>query len=407
MLANKHVLVLVISFLMLAAVTACRQDNPTPASPTSAIDPTITMSPEARPMVAATFQPAATFTPIPTSTRPATPPATAVSDQTLERVRLMTLADFGEERNPFTGEVVSDTERLARRPLAVKISNAPPRWVRPQSGLSQADLVFEHLTEGTITRFTALVYGNAPAKIGPIRSARLIDVELPAMYDAALVFSGSSIGVSRRLFGSDIRPRILRTLETGYYRSGEDKPYEHTLYAEPEGLWQALEAKGENHGPTITTTMVFDSAAPTCCATDMARLTFESFGTVEWRFDSASGRYLRWVDDEPHIDANNEQQIAASNVIILYAEHGLDTTICELQRGDQCLAYSTTIELSGEGDALILRDGLRILARWRREQRHSPLRFYSSEGEPVPLQIGNSWFQVVPADFDDALQLDP
>ncbi|MEM7014129.1 MAG: DUF3048 domain-containing protein, partial [Verrucomicrobiota bacterium] len=100
----------------------------------------------------------------------------------------------------MTGEE-TDPARLQRRPLAVKISNSPPSFVRPQSGLNDADIVFEHITEGNLTRFTLIVYGDDPEKVGPIRSARLVDVELPAMYDAALVYSGASTGVSNKLLG--------------------------------------------------------------------------------------------------------------------------------------------------------------------------------------------------------------
>ena len=92
--------------------------------------------------------------------------------------------------NPLTGLVVANPEFLQRRPIAVKVSNIAR--VRPQSGLNNADLVFEHMTEGTITRFTAVFYGNDSEKIGSVRSGRIVDLEIPVMYDAAFAYSGAS-----------------------------------------------------------------------------------------------------------------------------------------------------------------------------------------------------------------------
>ena len=297
---------------------------------------------------------------------------------------------------------------LQRRPLAVKISNAPAKWVRPQSGLSQADLVFEHLTEGSITRFTAVIYGSTPPRIGPIRSARLIDLQLPAMYDAALVYSGSSIGVSRQLFDSDFRDRILRTNTPGYYRTGENKPYEHTLYADPEKLWTALEERGENREPDFGSVLTFDQAVPQG-GSPAASLTVQyyKFTTVEWRYDPVLGRYLRWVDGERHTDANSGEQIGADNVVVLLAPHRLDESICEYQSGGRCLAYSLEVQLWGEGRAWLLRDGLAYDVTWSRQQRHDMLSFMDGNRRPFPLQLGNTWFQVVPTDYPEAYSIAP
>lgn len=192
-------------------------------------------------------------TPLPPPPTLAAPPTTAppTASPAPDAVNLFSPADFGEDRNPLTGEIVADPGLLQQRPFTVKISNAPPSFVRPQSGLNDAAIVYEHLAEGSLTRFTAIFYGKLPEKIGPIRSARLIDVELPAMYDAALFFSGASVGVNQRLNGSDFSERLMRSAEEGFYRTGEDKPVEHTLYGDPQGFYSALDAKGLNVPPML------------------------------------------------------------------------------------------------------------------------------------------------------------
>ena len=249
--------------LLLIILAGCSKDNDSEkpeASPVSATDqvglpPASTNTPLPPTQTPITLAP--TFTPVPTIT-----PVPTATNNPVSNISLRTSRDFGDNRNPFTGEEVSDPGILNRRPIAVKISNSPPRWVRPQSGLGEADLVFEHVTEGLITRFTAIIYGNTPEKLGPIRSARLIDLDIPVMYDAALAYSGSSIGVSRKLFASEFRSRILRSNSKGYYRTGENKPYEHTLYADPVGLWQALTDRSENHEPVLQKIMTFSTLPP-------------------------------------------------------------------------------------------------------------------------------------------------
>ena len=223
--------------LFILAACGGQDEAATPPPPTAvteqtAPDPTATLEPAAT----ATLPMPPTVAPAPTITPTPEPEATAVPAGVL----LIEPEDFGDDRNPFTGELVSDLDNLQRRPIAVKMSNAPPSFVRPQSGLNDADLIFEHITEGHITRLTLIFYGNTPPDVGPIRSGRLIDVEIPAMYDAAFVFSGASTGVNQRLNRSDFANRILRG-GLGYYRTGANKPYEHTLYGRLNLFWDQLE----------------------------------------------------------------------------------------------------------------------------------------------------------------------
>ncbi len=396
--------------LLLVVATACQQEQPPPAATsTGATTPSVaaaTNTPAgaiATPTAAPGVPPAPT--PIPTATQPAGPTPTTAP----QAVSLMTPEDFGTDRNRLTGELVEDPAVLQRRPIAVKISNAPATYTRPQAGLSDADLVFEHVTEGPITRFTAIIYSKTPPNMGPIRSARLIDVELPAMYDAALAYSGSSIGVANKLFSSDFRGRILRSNEPGYYRTGEDKPYEHTLYGRPESFWESLDQMGENVPPTFATQMVFASETP-AGGTPASELSvnYRDWTIVNWRYDEESGRYFRWADGEAHIDKNyDDVQISAANVVVILAPHQQDFNICEHQTDTGCQAFATESQIWGQGPVLIFRDGEQFTGTWKREQRPDMFTFYDDQGNPIPLQIGNTWFQVVPLHYTDPISVTP
>jgi hypothetical protein len=315
---------------------------------------------------------------------------------------------FGIDRNPLTGEAMSDPAVLDRRPIAVKLSNAPATYTRPQAGLNQADLVFEHTTEGSVTRFTAIFYDETPPNVGPVRSARLIDMELPAMYDAMLAFSGASAGVNQHLNNSDFSARLLHADEPGFYRTGENKPFEHTLYLRLDQLWQAVTAKELNARPQFQTFNGFSSAPP-AGGTPASQIAIDYQATqVQWQYDPAIGRYRRWSDGEPHLDANTGEQVTAANVIVISPFHILDPTICEqINPEGTCAHLSVEIQLWGTGGGAIFRDGQRYDVTWNRVNRNDMLTFTDSAGNAVPLQIGNSWVQVVPSWLTNPVTVTP
>ncbi len=393
------------SIITLLVLAACAEPEPLPtfvppmtleaAAATPTIVPTFTAAPAT--------EAAATATPFPTVTLVPT-----VEPTPLVALLLSGADDFGTERNPLTGELVEEPENLLRRPLAIKVSNSPPQYARPQNGLSQADLVFEHVTEADITRFTAIFYGETPPDIGPVRSARLIDKELPAMYDAVLAMSGAHPIVSQRLHGSDIGDRILRSHETGFYRTDEDKPWEHTLHAYPAGLWRAVAAHELDQAPEFTSWMTFSSLPPPGGAEAIrVQVAYDTWTLVEWVYDPANGRYWRWADGEPTIDANNGEQISAANVILLTAVHERDQSICLTHSNGICSDWPLEIQIWGQGQAIILRDGKQYTATWLRENRTDMFTFVDAEGNPVPLQIGNSWFQILPHYYNNPVTISP
>ena len=407
MILTKHSALLFVLFLALVVVlAACGSDA-------AAVDPTVTAVSVAAAATTstavpspATAVPTATLLPPPVLNEMPTSTSTVIPTPTVTPtpVVINSLADFGDNRNPLTGELVVDTAVLQRRPLMIKISNNPPAYTRPQHGIGQADLVFEHVTETNITRFTALFYGETPPDIGPVRSARLIDLELPAMYDAGLVMSGSHPLVSRALYNSDIGDRILREVHTGFYRTGDtSKPSEHTLHADPVGLWEALDELGSNRPPHFTNSMTFSSVPPEGDdpATHIA-LDYSTWSHVEWDYEAENGRYWRTVDGETFVDGNNGEQVSVSNVIILYAPHVFDQEICVYPRDDGgCDLFTTEIQIWGSGLAYIMRDGQKYEVTWLRQNRSDMFTFVDDEGNPVPLQIGKTWFQIVPFYYDD------
>lgn len=402
-------LLLLIALVLLAACGGGSQPGEIPPPPTEAL-------------ATAEAEVAVTISPVPpTATAPATlPPPAVVSPQVTEAPptpemtptpeTIVLAADAGAftDRNPITGEVAADPATLQRRPIAVKLSNAPADYVRPQAGLNDADIIFEHWTEGAVTRFTAIFYDTTPPNVGPVRSARLIDLELPAMYDAMLAFSGASVGVNQRLNASDFSDRLLRAAEPGFYRTGDtSKPFEHTLYIRMDQLWQAVQDKGLNTPPVFGSYNAFTEVAPEG-GTPASKINIDyKTEKVEWVWDPEIGKYRRWMDFEEHVDANTEEQVTAANVIFLTPYHVNDANICEQINNGVCAALSIEIQLWGSGPAIVFRDGQQYNVTWHREGRNDQLTFTDADGNPFPLQIGNTWVQLVPGYLPDPLAVTP
>lgn len=349
-----------------------------------------------------------------------TPPATATPETVAANDVAATMIgpdDFPDNINPLTGLPVDDPTTLDRRPIVAKISNAPP-LVRPQAGVGTADLVFEHYAEGGLTRFSAVYYGGAPDRVGSVRSGRLIDYELSAMYRAVLAFSGGSTGVEERIFGSEALGIVEARQEAGqpvlppsdfanraykgviygppYYWRDESVPVPHNLFTNPNALWELATNDGINTRPELRG-MAFDEQVP-AGATGTANLIDIRYRATraQWFYDAERGQYLRVSDGQPHFDANTGERVAADNVVVIYARHDFTDIVESEWQGNK--SYSIEIRVWFEGDAAVFRNGQWYDARWERPTRESMMSFYDSEGNILPLKPGQTWFQLVRLD---------
>jgi hypothetical protein len=346
--------------------------------------------------------PTPTRTPSPQATAP--PEPTAVPEPTATPLPTAT-PTVAPDVNPLTGEVVDNVSRLERVPVAIKVSNWPGQYVRPQAGIDQADLIFEHYNEGwNATRWTAIYLGRDAERVGPVRSGRLIDLELPAIYKAVFACWGFSNGVLAIFLDSDLYPDQLvsnsigRTLAPSpFYRDySRDVPLEHTGYTSPE----LVRVWAEEHGFTGRQDlqgMVF-SQGPTVEGEPAATIRIPWRGhDAEWRYDQASQRYLRWSDGVPHTDALTGEQLSAANVVVLYVPQWNTGIVEEPHSG----ALSIQFALWNSNRAIVFRDGVQIEAFWQRWERDDMLILTDEEGSTIPLKVGNTFFEVLPAPGDD------
>lgn len=381
-------------FLGLAALAAISSTQDISKSPDATIEVSATPEATASPLPPT---PAATLTPAPIDG--------AVGPYT-----------FPETINPLTGLSVSDPAVLNRRPIVVKISNAPP-LVRPQAGIGSADIVFEHYAEGGLTRFSAVFYGQSPTRVGSIRSARLIDHELVPMVDGMLVFSGASIGVEKYIYGSeDVNARIEGAENTAphgfippseyaeraykgvlyglpHYWRDETIPVPHNMFVNLASIWELAASEGHAQRPTLRGLAFHPEPLPNPTGT-VNKIDIRYRATrVRWQYDPETGLYKRFADGQGHFDANTLEQITAANVVVMYAEH-TDTNIVESQFQGS-ISWSTQIAVWGQNQVVLFRDGQRYDGYWTRTVREEIIALRAPDHEILYLKPGNTWFQII------------
>jgi hypothetical protein len=295
-------------------------------------------------------------------------------------------------------------EALERRPLNIKITNWP-LTVHPQSGLNSADIIWEHLVEGGATRFTGVFYSEPVPHVGPVRSARLVDIELTRIYGSLFVHSGSSRGTLDRLhedtvmrtrnFGGGPCPPLCR-----FPQEGVD--YEHTLYADTEDLYARAEAIGLDTTPAPITGMAFSETPPNGgTALNGINVTYRQT-EVEWAYDALSQHWQRSQDKTPHFDAYSGSQVQTANVLIIEADHIEQPVVSDGYWGTQNYAFE--VNLVGSGRIYLLRDGQYYPGEWRRADDNSPLFFYDLQGNILPFKPGHTFVNLVPR-WDNGYQL--
>ena len=379
-----------ILLLMAALLTACG-GGPAPATAPPA-------SPTARSIIKPTARPTVTPLASPTPTLPPMSP-TPTPD-----ARIIDLA--APNVNPLTGEKVSDPAVLNRRPLAIKIGDSWEAGVRPQSGASYADWVFEHESEGGIPRWTAIFYGNTPERVGGTRSCRIIDNEIPAIFKSLLACSGMSGGTREfYLRPSDInQEKRFFTPDFGdytpmFYRS-DSAPIPHNLMVVPAEIWKEADQRGSNTKPDLSG-LTF-STEPTSPGRSTSELKLKYGSETEtWKYDPEAstcsptkGCWLRWSAGVPHTDALNGQQLSAANVIVAYVNHVEDKRYLEEDYG-AFKAFGLQIQIWNDGPVRIFRDGQEFGGKWVRINRDDMLTFVDPNGNPILLKPGKTWVEVV------------
>jgi len=276
-------------------------------------------------------------------------------------------------------------------PVGVMIENLT--IVRPQSGLVSANLVYEALAEGGITRFLAMYTGelNSITEIGPVRSARSYYIDWISEYNALYLHAGGSPEALANI-------KKYNTLDLDQFRNsqyyqrdtGRQLAVEHNLFTSGEKIAFALRDKNLDGAGSFTAWKFKDDAATASrpvteksISIDFSSLNYK----VEYKYDAVANNYLRYQGGEIIKDKNGTE-IRPKNVIV----QRVKTQLVDKER----LGMDTV----GEGDAVIFRDGQTVIGRWKKEARTERTMYYDQDGNEVVFTAGQIWVEIVPTDRD-------
>ncbi|HRE47026.1 MAG TPA: DUF3048 domain-containing protein [Aggregatilineales bacterium] len=353
--------------------TNTKRPTSTPVTPTAT--PTLTLTPSNTP----TLTPSPTYTPSPTPT-------------TIGPVT------YPEGFNSLTGLPFPSVEAQNRRTLIVKVSNYPA-IVRPQSGVSFADVVYEYEVEGGVTRFAAIYRSEGVEHIGPVRSGRLLDLELVVMYQALFAYSGVNDNI-KAMIGEAVWKRWTLTPQFGdncppfcrFPKAG--LPFEHTLYGNAFQMWEVADRRGINEGFPARGFAFDDTPDLTDKYINDIAIKWYGDQDARWQYNPNDGKYYRWNTGIPHIDALTGDQLAFDNIVIVQAIHVDRPDVYESESG----AKTVEIQLWGDEKAWVFRDGRWYQGIWiRRNRERGSIGFYNNDANrsPIHLKPGKTWIEVV------------
>ena len=276
---------------------------------------------------------------------------------------------------PLTGLPDVDGTAQTRSALTVKIDNLNGEGVRPQTGLDKADIVYEEVTEGGITRFASIFQSQVPEEVGPIRSVRAIDPDLVAVIGGVFAFSGGAGPNVEKIKAAPVNAVDEDAAGDAMFRN-QAKRAPHNLYGRPQALFD----KG---GQPVPPPPLFEYLAENEVFAGEAVTSFRvGFGpgyAPNYTYDATSRTWKRDIDGVPFTMADLTQ-VAPTNVIVQFTQY----------------TGGGEADVSGEGVAWIFSDGKLIRGTWRRTSRDEVIQYFDAAGAPVKLLPGSTWVELLP-----------
>lgn len=284
--------------------------------------------------------------------------------------------------SPLTGLKVKNKAATAKPVTAIMLENSPD--ARPQSGLKQAEVVYEAIAEGGITRFLALYQQNKPGLIGPVRSVRPYYVDWVTPYNASVAHVGGNAPALRQLRNGNYRD-IDQFFNASTYWRVSDRYAPHNVYTDFKHLDALNKSKGYkiSHPKPFARTDTKPAAKPTA-----ARISVHISGPLfdsSYRYDKKHDYYLRFQAGAPHKD-REMGTIHPKVIIVLNVK---ERTVVQ----DTARQQITT---TGTGKVTIFQNGKVIKGTWHRKNRYVQYTFKNTDGKEIELARGQTWITAIP-----------
>jgi hypothetical protein len=271
--------------------------------------------------------------------------------------------------------------------MAVKVDNYPA--ARPQSGLEKADVVFEQPVEGGITRYVAVFQCSDASLIGPVRSARNIDVGILGQFGRPLLAHVGGIDpVIRNIVASPIV-----NVDLGQSRS---LVIQHAGRVAPYATYTSTALVYGTH-PNMTTPpqplFTYSNTAPHGNAVSTVNINYSGTSNVTWRYSPSIHAFQRFYNETTPDLLENGVQNTAANVVVQYVQITYGPWV---ENSQGALEVQADMYPNASGDAVVYRDGVAVPGTWRRSTLGSPTEIFDRSGNRIPLRPGQTWVEIVP-----------
>lgn len=318
------------------------------------------------------------------------------------------------EACPLTGVKYSKEQKNwweTHRPLGVMIENHTE--ARPQSGINAADVTYEAVAEGGITRFLNVYHCQDAGIIGPIRSARVYFLDYISEYGSYPLYA--HVGGANTPGPANALGQIASMDWVGYNdlnqfslglptfwrdekRLERNVATEHTMYSTTSKLWEAAKKRGltdvDKDGErwdTEFSSYSFKADSPSSASQNIHIeywSGYESYN-VDWTYSKKDNTYLRKNGGDIHSDRNTKKQLETKNIVALFMS---ESNANDGYENNLHLLYKTT----GTGKAIIFMDGEEIEATWRKSKREARTKLFTSDGSEIEFNKGKIWFHILP-----------
>lgn len=285
---------------------------------------------------------------------------------------------------PLTG-LPMDIKFLQRRPWAVVVENFPT--VRPQFGLSQADIIFESPTEGGITRFLAIYQSQMPDKVGPIRSARSFFNDWARPYSPYYSHSGGSTLALKQLsqgYGNIFD--VNEFYNGAAYARDNSKDAPHNLFTTAEKFLSYIKTKDTAEGSVVPAMSFVDQLVGSTTAEKVTVPYKPEEYEVTFNYQTTDGYYERQVMGQTLTDANTNSPLRLSNVVVLFTDI-IPIPNDSLKRVD--------LRTIGQGKVLVFSNGQQYTGTWQKNSPDSQITFMDENKQPIPFKPGQTWISVI------------
>lgn len=304
--------------------------------------------------------------------------------------------------NPLTGLPAADPSLLNRRPMVIKVANSPD-YIRPQSGLTLADVVYEYYIEWGDTRFIAVMYGNDSSLVGPVRSGRYFDEHIARMYNAFLMFKFADPREYTYLQNSTLN-EFLVVPGNGPcppYVFGPEKRDDYNNFFFDTTKWANCAARTglDNSKQILRGGFFTEAVAESDLSATRVYSYYSKYSYNYWEYDPATHKYFRYQEANdivgkkgeayvPLSDAQTGLPVTTENVVVLFVPYTFEN---QFDAHDE--VYH--IDLLDSGNAYVFRDGFATPAIWNRTDINQPLFLTTLTGNPIYLRPGHTFYQVM------------